>query len=150
MLNTYYKLLSLNGTNAIDLDLADPNGKSIKLSSLKGKFIYIDVWATWCGPCIKELPYLDSLKEKFKEFKDIAFLSLSIDRNTADWINYLTKNQLTGYQYIIDLSSLEPYYVSEIPRTILIDKSFTIYAMRGPKPSSLDATKILLQMLKQP
>lgn len=150
VLMAYKKFLSLNGTNAADLVLTDRGGNTIRLSSLKGKIIYIDVWATWCGPCIKDLPYLDSLKERFKNYSDIAFLSLSIDRNTDDWLDYLNKNQLTGLQYIADLSTLEPYHVSEIPRTILIDKNFKIYAMRGPMPSSIEAMNIIQKMLTKP
>ncbi|MGI8600487.1 MAG: TlpA family protein disulfide reductase [Chitinophagaceae bacterium] len=149
VLKTYEKLLNLKGTNAIDIVLTDSRGKTIDLSSLKGKIIYIDVWATWCIPCIKELPYLDSLKERYKNNSDIAFLSLSIDSNESDWLDFLKKNHLTGLQYNTDFSTLAPYYVSEIPRTILIDKNFHIYAMRGPMPSSSEAINILEKMLQQ-
>jgi len=149
VLRTYKKFLSLNGTNAVDIVLTDSRGNTTKLGSLKGKIIYIDVWATWCVPCIKEQPYLDSLKERFKDYSDIAFLSLSIDRNAADWLDYLNKKHLTGLQYITDLSALEPYHVSEIPRTILINKNFEIYAMRGPMPSSPETINIIQKMLQQ-
>lgn len=148
VLRTYEKLLRFNGTNAVDFVLTDRRGNTMKLSSLKGKIIYIDVWATWCGPCIKEQPYLDSLKERFKDYSDIAFLSLSIDRNAAAWLDYLNKKHLTGFQYIVDLSELAPYHVSEIPRTILIDKNFKISAMRGPMPSNREAMNIIQKMLR--
>ncbi len=149
VLSTYEKFLSFNGTNAVDLVLTDSSGNTMKLSSLKGKIIYIDVWATWCGPCIKEQLYLDSLKERFKDYSDIAFLSLSIDRNVTDWLDYLNKKQLAGLQYITDLSTLKPYHVSEIPRTIVIDKNFKIYAMRGPMPSNGESIDIIQKMLQQ-
>jgi thiol-disulfide isomerase/thioredoxin len=145
---TYEKLLNLKGTNATDIILTDVEGKSMNLINLKDKIVFIDVWATWCIPCIKELPYLDSLKERYKNNSDIAFLSLSIDSNERDWLDFVKKNQLTGLQYNTDISSLAPYYVSEIPRTILIDKNFKIYAMRGPMPSNTQTIDILEKMLK--
>jgi thiol-disulfide isomerase/thioredoxin len=148
ILNTYEKLLNLKGTNAVDVVLTDIEGNKMDLINLKGKIIFIDVWATWCIPCIKELPYLDSLKEKYKNNSAIAFLSLSVDSNEKDWLDFLKKNKLTGLQYNSDISSLAPYYVSEIPRTILIDKNFKIYAMRGPMPSNTETINILDRMLQ--
>jgi thiol-disulfide isomerase/thioredoxin len=149
ILNTYEKLLNLKGTNAVDIVLTDVEGNKMDLIKLKGKIVFIDVWATWCIPCIKELPYLDSLKEEYKNNSDIAFLSLSIDSNEKDWLDFLKKNQLSGLQYNTEISSLAPYYVSEIPRTILIDKNFKIYAMRGPMPSNTETINILEKMLQQ-
>ncbi|ANE50313.1 TlpA family protein disulfide reductase [Flavisolibacter tropicus] len=145
---TFNKFLSFNGTTAADLVLNDSKGNKIKLSSLRGKIIFIDVWATWCSPCIKEQPYLDSLINRFKDHSDIAFVSLSIDRNEADWLNYISKHQLSGIQWSGDISTLAPYQVSEIPRTILIDQNFKIYAMRGPMPSSAEALQLIEKMLQ--
>lgn len=149
VLKTYEKLLNLRGTNAVDIVLTDSSGNTMELSSLKGKIIYIDVWATWCIPCIKELPYLESLKEKIKNDSDIVFLSLSIDSNETDWLDFLKKNHLTGLHYNTDFSKLAPYFVSEIPRTIIIDKNFKIYAMRGPMPSNSETLNILEKMLQE-
>lgn len=147
VLQMYNELISLNGTSATDITLTDLEGKKIQLSSLKGKVIYIDIWATWCVPCIKEQPYLDSLRDKFNDDSKIAILSLSIDRDTSDWVNYINKKKLIGFQYITDLDALSSYHLTEIPRTILIDKNFNIHAMRGPMPSSSEVINILQAML---
>ncbi|MFL5809731.1 MAG: TlpA family protein disulfide reductase, partial [Flavisolibacter sp.] len=145
---TYEQLKNLNGSNAFDLELTDSKGNTMQLSSLKGKIIFIDVWATWCLPCMEENPHLDALKKKFKSHSEVAFLSLSIDRDTAGWTRFVNKKQLQGLQYITDLATLEPYHVSEIPRTIIIDKNFKIYAMRGPMPSDAETAVIIEKMLQ--
>lgn len=149
VLATYRKLLSLNGNNATDLLLTDTKRNFLRLSSFRGKIIYIDVWATWCVPCIQEQPYLDSLKERYKHNSNVIFLSLSIDSKTSNWIKFITKTNLSGFQFNVDISKLESYYVSEIPRTIIIDKNFKIYAMRGPMPSNKESIDMLQKMLKE-
>lgn len=74
-----------------DPTLEAPDGSTCKLSSLYGKLTYIDMWATWCGPCCKEIPHLEKVVEKYKGNDKIQFLSLSIDANKQAWLNKLKK-----------------------------------------------------------
>ena len=145
----YKKLLSYTGNNATDILFMDPQKNSIKLSSFRGKIIYIDVWATWCAPCIKEQPYLDSLRERYKDNSNIVFLSLSIDTDIVSWIKYVNKMKSSNFQYVLNLSALKSYYVSEVPRTIVIDKNFRVYSMRGPMPSNPETINIIQKMLQE-
>ena len=147
VIETYDKLVAFNGENAIDLKLTDTSGNKVQLSSFKGKNIYIDIWATWCGPCIKEQPYLDTLQKKFKDNSNIIFLSLSIDHDFTYWKNYVNRVKLSGFQFVIDLGELNAYSVVEIPRAILIDKDFKIYEISGPMPSNSESIKILEKLL---
>lgn len=149
VLSSYKKLLGYKGDVATDISFSDANYNPVKLSSFKGKLIYIDIWATWCGPCLKEHPYLDCLRERYKENPNIVFLSLSIDTDIAKWLKYVNKNKFTGLQYVTDLSVLKPYYVSEVPRKIIIDKNFKIFSLKAPAPSDPELNSIIQQLIKE-
>lgn len=125
------------GDLAIDFKAQDISGKPVLLSELKGKIIYIDFWATWCGPCLKEMPSLELLKEKYKNNEQLVFLSVSIDekRSTDAWRANVKSRGAGGYQWQVGADQLADYQVSEIPRAILIDKSFKIVDMKAPSPS---------------
>jgi len=149
LINTYDKKLGLtNGDQAKDLTLTNRAGKSVKLSSLKGKVIYIDIWATWCGPCIEELPHLEKLRKKFAQNKEIEFISLSIEDDKQKWKNYISKNNMQGTQMIIDRSLLNDYNVISIPRVIILNKNFTIAAMFGGLPSKTKTVDHLNKLLE--
>jgi thiol-disulfide isomerase/thioredoxin len=143
VLATYQKLLGLNGKDAYDLTLIDQKNKKVQLSSFKGKVIFIDVWASWCLPCIKEQPYLDAVAQKFKNNPDVVFISLSIDTEVDKWKNYIKKVKPAGLHFVIDRFLLNKYMVIGIPRTIMIDKDFKIYAMQGPMPSSKQTMEVI-------
>lgn len=147
---TFYRLLALNnGDPAIDFLIKNQNGKEVKLKDFAGKIIYIDIWATWCAPCLEELPFLDSLKQKFTGNKNIEFISLSIDDDNAKWKKHLEKNKLTSTQWIIDRKNLKDYNVITIPRTIIINRDFTIAAMNGGLPSSIRTFQFLNNLLSE-
>jgi thiol-disulfide isomerase/thioredoxin len=148
---TFDKLLSLNnGDSAVDFKIRDINGQEVSLKSYKGKVIYIDIWATWCGPCLEELPYLDSLRDHFKNEKQIQFITLSIDDDIIKWKEYLNKKKMETDQWIIDRELLKAYSVITIPRVIILDKDFNIAAMIGESPSSKRVKKILDDLVAKP
>lgn len=134
---------------AIDFELTDTEGKLHRLSDFKGKVIYIDFWATWCGPCIQESPHFESLSKEF-EGRDVVFLPISTDTGRKTWINYLEKNkkQLTQYNST-DRMIRDGWAIFYIPRFVLIDKDFNIANAYAPRPSEPEAKTAIETLLKQ-
>ena len=73
-------------TQAFDFTAMDKDGKTVKLSDFKGKKVYINMWASWCGPCMREIPELEKVYQKYKNNKDIVFLSMT-SPNDAEFKN---------------------------------------------------------------
>jgi len=118
----------------------DNNGNSVSLEDLKGKYVYIDVWATWCGPCKVEIPYLKEIDDEFKG-KDIAFVSLSIDKmeHKEKWLKMIQDEKLQGIQVLADKDwnsdFVTAFNIKGIPRFILLDKNGNIVDANAPRPS---------------
>ncbi|GGG88256.1 hypothetical protein GCM10011416_00640 [Polaribacter pacificus] len=121
-------------------------GGKTSLDHLKGSYVYIDLWATWCNPCIAEIPALKSLEKEFHN-KNIKFVSISIDdkRTAGSWENAQNKwramvkdKSLSGIQLFADqdLDFLQAYQVNGIPRFILIDPKGNIVDANAPRPSN--------------
>ena len=115
-------------------------GGTMSFDDLKGKYVYIDVWATWCGPCKAEIPYLKELHTKYKN-KNLHIVSISIDR-AADhekWQKMVTEEQLTGIQLFADKDwnsqFVTDYLIKGIPRFILVDPNGIIVSPNAPRPS---------------
>lgn len=121
-------------------DLENYKGGKTSLKSLAGKYVYIDVWATWCAPCIQQIPDLKKVEEKYHG-KNIAFVSLSIDKLTekTKWRNMIKEKQLKGIQLFgeSDWNSkfVKDYEITGIPRFILIDPQGNIVDADAPRPS---------------
>lgn len=126
-------------------------GGTTSLSDLRGKYVYIDMWATWCGPCKKEIPYLKELEEKFKG-NNIHFVSISIDKpNKHDaWKEMVEEKELSGIQLYAgeDVEFQMEYQINAIPRFILIDPQGNIVNANAPRPSSGNQIEDLLNSLK--
>jgi thiol-disulfide isomerase/thioredoxin len=135
------------GDSAIDFTAVDLNGNNVLLSSLKGKVIYVDLWATWCGPCMVEMPYFEKLKEHYKDNSDVAFVSLSIDDGAELWKSSVQKRNANGIQWLINRNKLSAYNIVGIPRTLIIDKDFKMVEMNAPVPSSKESEKIINSLL---
>ena len=128
----------------------DINGKQVSLESLKGKYVYIDVWATWCGPCRGELPYMTKLEEQYAG-KDIHFVGLSCDSNKSTWEKRIQKGDIKGIQLCIGPNSdfMQKYLVKGIPRFILLDREGRIIKANAPRPSNPIITKLFDELLKK-
>ena len=133
---TKWEKLRSGNPSAASFSYPDINGKTVSLADLKGKYIYIDVWATWCGPCRGELPALKELEEKYAG-KDIHFVSLSCDKNKKAWENMVTKDQLKGIQLHMgtDRTFMDAYLINGIPRFILLDRDGKIISANMTRPS---------------
>jgi len=137
------------GDPAADFTATDINGGKVSLSSLKGKAIYLDLWATWCGPCMAQMPYLETLKAKYKDNPNVVFVSLSIDdeANMDKWRKSVADRKADGYQWEINAAKLGAYTITGIPRMILINPDFTIADLNGPVPADPAAVAAVDGML---
>ena len=145
-----YTLSSYNsldpGHAAYDFVMNTESGEKHPLSQYKGKVIYVDFWATWCGPCIAEEPAYEKLKEDYKG-KDIEFLSVSIDTNVKAWENYIQKKGWTEKTYLISQAELADYKINGIPRYLLIDENFNIVTAFAPRPSEEKVRTMIDELL---
>jgi len=124
------------GGDWIDFSYPDAGGKMHKLSENLGKVVLIDVWATWCAPCLKEQPALEEL-EKSLEGKDVVFISLSIDTDQAKWQKMVAEKKLSGLHLFSNNKGpiITDYETTEIPRFILFDKNGKTVSFNAPRPS---------------
>lgn len=120
------------------------NGDMVSLDDLKGKYVYIDVWATWCGPCKAEIPHLKALEKKF-EGKNIYFVSISVDANKAAWIKMVQEDQLGGVQLHGGSKAqiMKDYMIKGIPRFILLDMDGKVIEKDMTRPSDPSTEKTL-------
>lgn len=142
----------VKGAVAPSFDYENYKGGKTKLEDLKGKVVYIDIWATWCRPCLNEIPHLKELEKEFHN-KPIEFVSISIDRqeDKEKWKNFIKTENLKGVQLIADDAGnsgfVKACYVSGIPRFILIDKEGKIVDIDAPRPSDPNIRELLKSLL---
>lgn len=147
---SYSQYISLEpGKKAPDFSLLDINGKQVNLSDFLGHYVYIDVWATWCGPCCQELPKFHELKNQFKD-KDIQFVSISINADEKAWRNKVENDKLDGIQLRVTNkdSFRTDYKISLIPRFILIDKEGKIIESKMTRPSDPQTSEKFSSLLR--
>ena len=117
-------------------------------SQLRGKYVYIDLWASWCVPCCREVPHLQKL-EKELENKDVVFLSISIDQKVEAWKKKMADLQVHGNQWHDSEGTLgKALNVKGIPFFLIYDKEGKLYMYNAPRPSMGLALKELLEGLK--
>lgn len=128
------------GTAAIDFTQNDPDGKPISLSSFKGKYVLVDFWASWCGPCRQENPNVVRNYQKFKD-KNFTVLGVSLDRSKDPWLKAIKDDRLS-WTHVSDLKFwsnevAQKYRVQSIPQNFLVDPKGIIIArnLRGEELS---------------
>lgn len=131
-----------------DFKATDVHGKEYTLADFRGKYVYIDVWATWCGPCRHEIPHLKALEENYRDAQ-ITFLSLSVDDDKAKWEKMVKEEQLSGVQLYLgpDSGFASAYHIDGIPRFILLDKEGRIIDKKMQRPSS-EYTRSIIDALE--
>ncbi|NQW36720.1 MAG: TlpA family protein disulfide reductase [Flavobacteriales bacterium] len=145
---TALKKVSKGQTSPLFVDYENYKGGTTSLADLKGKFVYIDVWATWCGPCKIEIPFLKKIEKEYHA-KNIAFVSVSVDTDKAHdtWKKMIKEEKLGGIQLFSDKNwnskFVTDYMIKGIPRFILIDPDGNIVSSNAPRPSSPDLKKLL-------
>ena len=116
---------TIEGAMAPEINLKTPEGETLALSSLRGKVVLIDFWASWCGPCRKENPNVKIIYDKYKD-KGFEIYGVSLDNNGDQWKAAIAKDGL-GWKHVSDLggwksSAAQLYQVHSIPQTFLLDK----------------------------
>lgn len=147
--------LTKAGLASVDFNYENYDGGMTSLEDLRGKLLYIDVWATWCGPCIREFPALKELVKEYDE-KDIEFVSISIDSKNDynKWKKMVAEKNIGGIHLYDDegLSSdfMRAFSVSLIPRFMMIDPQGKIITAKAPRPSSKEVRKFIDGYLDKP
>lgn len=140
------------GKTAPDFTYPDLQQTLHSLSDYRGKYVYIDVWATWCGPCLAEQPALAKIEETYKDNPNIVFMGVSTDQNKPAWENMLNDRKLKGVQLLAGNASQagisKDYNISGIPRFILVDKAGNIINANAERPSSPALRAQLAELLE--
>ena len=124
------------------------------LSDFRGKVVYVDVWATWCGPCNAEIPHLIKLEEAYHNNPNIVFMSVSVDKQKdfEKWKQMLKDKGMGGVQLFSGDRSdeiMKPYKITGIPRFMLFDKDGRVVDADAPRPSSGEIKALLDATLKK-
>lgn len=146
------KKLLAEGAAAPTFTLKDTSGKTVSLQDFKGKIVYMDFWASWCGPCMREAPYAVKLQEQFAG-KDIVFLYVSTDEDDESWKKAIRTKNLQKGVHLISKKSAEnvqdKYDVDGIPSYFLIGRDGKIINGNASRPSSEETVEMLNKALSQ-
>jgi len=144
---------SQNGMPAFDFEAERKDGSKVKLSDFRGKIVFIDVWASWCGPCLNQKPSVLKMAEKYKDRDDLEILFISVDKK-EDWLNFM--NGESPAEEVTELIIAEgintefgnSFNIKLIPKYMVIDRSgFIIDAnFDGPGPGFEEAFSEFLNM----
>ena len=143
----------MEGIASPSFDYENHKGGKTKLEDLRGKYVYIDVWATWCGPCIAEIPHLKKVEEKYHG-KNIEFVSISVDteKDYEKWKKMVVSKELGGIQLFADKNwtsdFIKAYGINAIPRFILIGPDGKVIKADAARPSSASLTELLDSLVK--
>lgn len=137
--------------------MVDKSGNYFSLDDVlklnAGKVIYIDIWASWCGPCKAMMPASKTLQEQFKE-KEVVFVYLSIDQQSAAWEKGSSQFNLVESNYLVKnypkASFFQTHNVSSIPRYFLYDRKGDIVDSYAPRPNSTQLAQLINKTLEKP
>ena len=139
------------GADAPDIECQDIDGKVYHLADFAGKPLYIDLWASWCGPCCEEIPHLAAFVESLGKNPEIACISISIDEERENWTAKLQEVGSAWPQFLATEAGQDAisnqYFVSGIPRFLLIDANGKIASVNAPRPSTPDLLESLKALL---
>lgn len=130
------------------VELKDAEGNVVDFSTFRGKYVYIDLWASWCTPCLREVPALQKLEKELKNDK-VVFLSISIDTKENAWKNKMKEKNMHGHQLWDPTNSLgQALNVKGIPFFAIYDPEGKLHMHGAPRPSQGPGLVMLLEGLK--
>ena len=147
----YEKVIQdMDGQPVPDIMLERPDGSKVSIKSLQGKYTYIDVWATWCGPCCKEIPFVEKLVEQMKDNKNLQFVSFSVDADRGAWEAKLQKDQPAWPQFILDSEAnktlSDALAITGIPRFFILGPDGIIINQDAKRPSDPELVEYLNEL----
>lgn len=128
----------LPGNQAPEFTLQNIHGENVSLSDFKGKVVYLDFWASWCGPCMREVPFAKELKKRFEGEDDLVFLYVSVDEDAMAWRNTVERHEIQGVHLNIPGMRHEigqNYNVKGVPSFFIIDRDGVIHDNNPKRPS---------------
>lgn len=143
------------GKPAPDVSFKDTKGNNYTISQFKGKVLVMDIWATWCSSCLKNMPLFMELKKRFSDNDEVEFVTVSTDSEElrSKWITAIEKHDMGGMLNLTPDRSTETqfeekYHVSSVPRYIVIDKEGNIVSAFAPKPGK-ELEDLIIKILKE-
>ena len=141
-----------SGMKCPDATFSDADGKQHHLSEFFGKVLYIDLWATWCGPCCMEIPYMEKMVEHYKDNDKLQFISISIDQDHDAWLQKIKKDKPAWPQFNANkdeyITLAKQWGITGIPRFLIINADGTINNADAFRPSDKDFVKNIDGLLK--
>jgi thiol-disulfide isomerase/thioredoxin len=140
------------GNTAPDFTMTDINGNEVSLSDFRGKVVYLKFWASWCGPCMRQVPPAAELKKRLADQQDLVFIYVSIDTDLNAWRSAVERNSITGIHFQTpgrERGVPTLYQVKWIPTFFIIGKDGNIFDNRPPQPSDAKVDEVLLKALAQ-
>ncbi|MCM1051195.1 MAG: TlpA family protein disulfide reductase [Paenibacillus sp.] len=128
--------------------LVDRNGNKVDFSSFKGKYVFVDLWASWCGPCVGEVPHMQNLEKEFEGSDDVTFVSISVDKSEDAWLKKMDQLNMHGNQLRDSSGNLCTLLnVKGIPHFLLYDRDGNLLVYKTTRPSHT-STLPMLKALK--
>lgn len=140
------------GKPAPSFTLTDINGEERALRDFAGKVVYLDFWASWCGPCLREIPFARELKERMAGHDDLVFLYVSVDTDEEAWRRAVAEHDIKGVHVNVPGFGHEvpvSYNLKGVPTFYLIDRKGIIVDNRPPRPSNENIDDVLLAVLEK-
>ena len=136
--------------SGLDVSFIGENGKAVSLASLKGKVVFINFWATWCPPCIHEMPSINKLKQSFAGNDKIVFLMVDVEGKMKESMAFMEKNKYDLPVYIPGSDIPAEYLGSSIPTTVILSKSGDMMARieGGRDYTSPEMVKVLNELVE--
>ncbi|MCP4924137.1 MAG: TlpA family protein disulfide reductase, partial [bacterium] len=137
-----------------DLTLRDEKGNEFSLDDFKGKVVYLDIWASWCGPCRKQFPHAKAMKQKLsnKEKKKVVFLYISIDNTETAWKKALEQYDLDGVHgfspggWGSEITKI--FKVASIPRYLLFNKAGALEDHNATRPADRATLEKIRELIR--
>jgi thiol-disulfide isomerase/thioredoxin len=129
----------------LDFTLSDADDKTYKLNNFKDQYTFVDLWATWCTPCVKNIPAYEKLKTQYK-YQPINFVSISVDKDANKWKKALQQYKLTGTN-LLDIDNILPsfYEIQGFPRYLIIGPDGKVVESNAPWPGSTQLNKLIVK-----